>query len=268
VIPLRDEIQPSRAPVVTWALIAICVLVFLLQQSQGDDLEEGITAEFAMVPARVLGDEAVVLEMPVPDRYGRLRMERIDLPPAAVPEWLTLLTCIFLHGSWLHLIGNLWILYIFGDNVEDRFGRVLYLFFYLGSGVVASATHLLSSPGSPVPTVGASGAIAGVMGAYLLLYPHARVLALIPLGFIMQLMVVPASVFLGLWFLLQLLQGSLAGGGEAGGVAWWAHIGGFVVGVVVALVLRGLGRLRPPPERRVLVSHRMHWPSHRPRPPF
>ena len=248
-IPLRDDNPTTTRPVVTLAIIAACTAVFLLQGA-GQELLDDVTARFAMVPARVLGDADVVLPI---DRGRALR-----LPPAAVPEWLTLLTCTFLHGSWLHLIGNVWILWIFGDNVEERFGRVRYLIFYLASGVIASATHLLTQPQSPVPTVGASGAIAGVMGAYLLLYPHAKVLTLIPLGFILQMAVLPASLFLGLWFLLQVLQGVVTLGQDAvGGVAWWAHIGGFVAGMLVALVLRNRHRLSPAPRIVHLSTRRL-----------
>jgi membrane associated rhomboid family serine protease len=253
VIPLRDDNPTTRPPFVTWAVIAACTGIFLLQGA-GRELLDDVTAGFSMVPARVLGDGPVTL--PVATHGGREVVLR--LPDAAVPEWLTLLTCTFLHGSWLHLIGNMWILWIFGDNVEERFGHVRYLIFYVGSGVVASATHLLTQPDSPVPTVGASGAIAGVMGAYLLLYPHAKVLTLIPLGFILQMAVLPASLFLGLWFALQVVQGLVTLGVDAvGGVAWWAHIGGFVAGVLVAVVLRHRHRLAPAPRPVHLSTRRL-----------
>ena len=242
-IPLRDDNPTTRTPVVTLAVIAACSAMFLWQGAGSSALDE-VTARLAMVPARVSGEEDVVLRL----SHGVSRNIAVELPPAWVPEWLTMLTCTFLHGSWLHLLGNLWILWIFGDNVEERFGRLRYLALYLGCGVLASVTHYFSEPHSPVPTVGASGAIAGVMGAYLLLYPHARVLTLIPLGILLHTAVVPAWVFLGLWFALQLLQGLVTLGGEAvGGVAWWAHIGGFVAGIVFAAVLRRQDRLRPAP---------------------
>ncbi len=247
-IPLHDDNPTTKAPVVTWALIAICTVVFVMQGSGREQLD-ALTAHFAMVPARVSGALDVVL----PLGYGR----GIRLPAAAVPEYATLLTCTFLHGSWLHLIGNMWILYVFGDNVEERFGRVRYLLFYLGAGVLASATHLWSQPESPMPTVGASGAIAGVMGAYLLLYPKARVLTLVPLGFLLQTFVLPAWVFLGFWFVMQLFEGLLLLGRDAvGGVAWWAHVGGFVGGVGIAAVLQRGQWLRPRPQRIALTSRR------------
>ncbi len=254
-IPLRDDNPTTTTPVVTLLLIGVCVAVFLQQQQAADGgFLDPVTERFSMVPARVLGDEPAVLKLPV----GALRTARVELSPAAVPEWLTLLTCTFLHGSWLHLLGNVWILWIFGDNVEERFGRIRYLLFYLVSGVLASATHLLTQPDSAVPTVGASGAIAGVMGAYLLLYPRARVLTLIPLGFLLQTAVLPAFVFLGLWFALQVVQGVLSLGMRgAGGVAWWAHIGGFLVGALIALALRAADRLRPQPQQLALRGRRI-----------
>jgi membrane associated rhomboid family serine protease len=260
-IPLRDDTPNSRVPIVTWLLIAACVLVFVAQQQQGEGELHGLVSDYAMVPARVLGDGgSVAFDVELPDRHGGLRREHVELGPAAVPEWLTLLTCMFLHGSWLHLIGNVWVLFIFGDNVEDRLGRIRYLLFYLLSGAAASAAHLFSAPESPVPTVGASGAIAGVMGGYLLLYPHARVLALLPIGFFLYMTVLPAAVFLLLWFGLQVLQGMIASDQDGmGGVAWWAHIGGFAVGLVAMALLRLLGALRPAPALARLQAHRLRW---------
>ncbi len=159
-----------------------------------------------------------------------------------MPPLLTILTCIFLHGGWMHFLGNMWFLYIFGDNVEDRFGHGGFLAFYLGCGVAASVAHLLTNPTSGVPTVGASGAIAGVMGAYFFLYPRAVVLTLIPIFVFLHLIVVPAWVFLGVWFLIQLFKGTVSVGA---GVAWWAHIGGFAVGFLVSWALHVAGALRP-----------------------
>ena len=246
-IPLRDDNPTTTRPVVTIALIALCVIAFLFQGAARETLDD-VTAHLSMVPARVSGEEDVILRVP----YSRGRAARIELPDAWVPEWLTMLTCIFLHGGWLLLLGNVWILWIFGDNVEERFGRMRYLLLYLGTGGLASLTHFLSEPHSTLPTVGASGAIAGVMGAYLLLYPQARVLTLIPLGFLMHLTVVPAWVFLGIWFALQVVQGLFTLGVDGmGGVAWWAHIGGFVAGIAFAALLRRRDRLQPPP--RVLA---------------
>jgi membrane associated rhomboid family serine protease len=208
---------------------------------------------FGMVPGRVHDPAS-------PEWQTAHRLARgVVLPAvgaAAVPDWLTLLTCTFLHGGLLHFAGNMLFLWIFGDNVEDRFGRLRFLLFYLACGIAASAAHLLASPTSPVPTVGASGAIAGVMGAYLLLYPRARVQMLVVWGFFLDFVVLPAPFFLGYWFLLQLFGGAIdrvAGGG----VAWWAHIGGFVAGALVALVLRAVGALRPEPPHVALVRRRV-----------
>jgi membrane associated rhomboid family serine protease len=244
-IPLRDDVPASRPPVVTWALVATCAVVFVLQLA---DRDGSLVERFGMVPARVSNPEATVL---LPGPRGRAA----EVLPAAVPDWLTLLTCTFLHGGWMHFLGNMLFLWIFGDNVEDRFGRVKFLLFYLGCGVAASWAHLLTSRDSPIPTIGASGAIAGVMGAYLFLYPKARVQMMVIWGFFMDMMVIPAPFFLGYWFVLQLVQGSVDRG-AGGGTAWWAHIGGFVVGAAVAGLLRLAERLRPEPEHVVFTRQR------------
>ncbi|TWT87841.1 rhomboid family intramembrane serine protease [Neorhodopirellula pilleata] len=166
---------------------------------------------------------------------------RQELGPSAVPPWMTLVTCMFLHGGWMHFLGNMWFLYIFGDNVEDRLGHFGYVLLYLGTGVMAGLAHYISQTDSPVPTLGASGAIAGVMGAYAFLYPHARVLAVLPLFVIFTTFVVPAPVFLGLWFAIQVFSGiGSLGAGVGGGVAWWAHAGGFAAGIIAAVII---GRL-------------------------
>lgn len=249
-IPLRDDVPSARTPVVTRALVSACGLVFLLQL--GDPHGELVDA-FGMVPGRVHDPDAPTWDLPRRLASGR------ELPPvgaAAVPDWLTLLTCTFLHGGLLHFAGNMLFLWIFGDNVEDRFGRLRFLAFYLACGVAASAAHLLAAPDSPTPTIGASGAVAGVMGAYLLLYPHARVQMLVVLGPFLDFLVLPAPFFLGYWFLLQVV-GSLFDRGVGGGVAWWAHVGGFAVGAAVAAALRAADRLRPEPPRVTLAARRM-----------
>lgn len=178
-IPLKDNIRTRRPPFVNYGLIAITTIVFLIQVSRP---EEPLVEQLGMIPARVLDPDASISipEIRVHPFFGAREFQR----PAAesmVPAWLTLLTCVFLHGGWLHFLGNMWFLHIFGDNVEDRFGHVGFFIFYLAAGVAASATHLLTNSGSEVPTIGASGAIAGVMGAYLVLFPHALVLTLIDL---------------------------------------------------------------------------------------
>jgi hypothetical protein len=243
-IPLKDNIRAVRRPVVNYALIGFTALVFLLQFG-GEDSQ--LVERYGMIPKRVFHPDERV---PIAVAVDRFRDRVVYRPAEETPftPWLTLLTCIFLHGGWLHFLGNMWILWIFGDNVEDRLGKVGYLAFYVACGVAASATHLLTNAGSTIPTIGASGAIAGVMGAYFVLFPHSRVLTLVPIFFYVEIMVLPAPIFLGLWFVLQFVQGiGSIGAVQTGGVAWWAHIGGFVVGVVVAFVLRSRGTLSKRP---------------------
>jgi hypothetical protein len=253
-IPLRDNVYSRTVPIVNLLMIGICILVFLRQladppedlgRRQPEAARASTVDRYAMVPIRVrFPEREIVREIPVTVN-GRFGPERVVLerpvPHPSVHPWLTTLTCIFLHGGLLHLAGNLWTLWIFGDNVEDRFGHVGYLLFYLGCGVLASVTHLLTNSGSAVPTIGASGAIAGVMGAYFVLYPRAMVEAIVPLGVLWTRVDVPAWVFLGLWGLMQVFNGVVTAGGQGGGVAWWAHIGGFVAGLVLAGLLGGRG---------------------------
>jgi len=215
--PIRDEIPSRRAPVVTWAIIVACVLVYGYQAFLPEEGQRRLLYLFGVVPAR-LSDPAWAA--------------RVGFPPGGAVSFLT---SMFLHGGLFHLVTNMWSLWIFGDNVEDRMGRVRYGFFYLGCGLLAGLAHWIFNPLSTSPTIGASGAIAGVLGAYMRWYPRARVLTLIPI-FIYPLFVnLPAIVFLGIWFVLQLFSGALSlGSSQAGGVAWWAHIGGFVAGFLLA----------------------------------
>ncbi|HOW18126.1 MAG TPA: rhomboid family intramembrane serine protease [Phycisphaerae bacterium] len=253
-IPIRDSIPSRSAPVVNYGIIAVNIAVFLVQLSAGPQAANLID-RYAMIPARVTRPDAPVF---IPEvHYYRTpfgiirRVARQPILSPPFPAYLTLLTCIVLHGSWLHLLGNCWFLYIFGDNVEDRLGHLLYLLFYVFSGMGASLIYWAVDPFSTVPVIGASGAIAGVLGAYFLLYPHAHVLTLIPVFIFPWILVLPAYVFLGVWFLFQFLQGSSAlTTGQTGGVAWWAHIGGFLVGGGGLLVLKYTGLLRPPPTWR------------------
>jgi membrane associated rhomboid family serine protease len=225
VIPLRDDIPTSRPPVVTVTLIVICVAVFLWQTSLPPPGQEAAVLGYGMIPAVLLGEATLAPEL-------------VRVPPAA-----TLVTSMFLHGGWGHLLGNMLYLWIFANNIEDRLGHVRFALFYLAVGLAAAAAQILPDPASPVPMIGASGAISGVLGAYMLLFPHARVLVLIPLGF-MFLHRIRAVWLLGIWFAMQILSASF-GSATAGGVAWWAHIGGFIAGFVLALPLR-----RPPRHRR------------------
>jgi len=219
-IPLRDTIPSRHTPWVMRGLVLLNLAAFVLELRQGAALEAFIQ-RFGVVPAQwhvaTLSD---VLDWP-----GLL---------------LTLFTSQFLHGGVLHLGGNMLYLWIFADNVEDRLGHGRFLLLYLGSGVAAAVSQLLITPASSLPMVGASGAIAGVLGAYLLLFPAARIVTLVPLGFFWDTIEIPAFLFLGLWFLLQWLNGITTIGqvADVGGVAFWAHIGGFVGGMIGAVVLR------------------------------
>jgi len=216
-IPIRDENPTRSVPFVNYALIAINVLVFLWQVSLGPDNEAAFYG-LALIP----------LEVTTAFDLGDVR---------------SIFTSMFMHAGLMHLLGNLLYLWIFGDNVEDVLGHFRYLLFYLVGGMAASLTHVFLYPASTIPTVGASGAIAATLGAYLLLFPNRRVVTIIPFGFFLQVARVPALIVLGFWFLLQLLEGTLAlGMAQLGGVAFWAHIGGFVFGMLFGPVLRSRKR--------------------------
>ena len=210
-IPIRDTTPSKNVPMVNNLLIALNVLVFIVQLMQGSELNRFIFT-YGLVPARY-----------TVDRLG----EHFSLFQQ-VFAWLSFM---FLHGGFLHILGNMWSLYIFGDNVEDHLGPLRYLFFYLLCGVASGLSHLVLNAQSTAPTIGASGAIAGVMGAYFLLHPRSKILTLIPIIFIPWFVEIPAFFFLGIWFLFQFLNAA-ASGGTAGGIAWWAHIGGFLFGML------------------------------------
>jgi membrane associated rhomboid family serine protease len=256
-IPLRDNIPSRTTPVVNYAMIGLCVLTFLAQLRE-ENTRGSLIERYGMIPKRVLHPTQTIEVDDVAYRRVRtpvgimVQEERATrtLAESSVPPWLTLLTCLFLHGGWTHFLGNLWFLHIFGDNVEDRFGHWGYLLFYLGCGFLASVAHLVTNLTSSVPTIGASGAIAGVMGAYFLLYPRAKVLTLVPIFVFLHMLVLPAPLFLGVWFAIQFFQGTAAITTlQSGGVAWWAHIGGFVAGLFFAWQLQQHHKLRPPVER-------------------
>jgi membrane associated rhomboid family serine protease len=206
--PLRDVIPSRTPPVVTVIIIVLNVLAFLYQQSFDQEGLDIFLRTWGFVPM--------------------------------VFSWPTILTSMFLHGGLWHLVGNMWSLWIFGDNVEDRLGHLRYLGFYLLCGIIAAVAHAFSEPGSMVPTIGASGAIAGIMGAYFVLYPRSRVLTLIFLFFYVQVVEIPAVVFLGFWFVMQLVSGvgalASATGQAAGGIAFWAHVAGFAAGAALVRV--------------------------------
>jgi membrane associated rhomboid family serine protease len=233
VIPLRDANPTRRPPVVTIGLVVTCVLVFVYelwtQSTGGDAALDKLFDTWGLVPATFSQEVKA-------GGAGAL------LGDGSVP----VLTSMFLHGGWIHLIGNMLYLWIFGNNIEDRFGRIGFLLFYLFGGVMAAVTQVWIDPTSTVPIIGASGAIAAVLGAYLVLYPRARVLSLVYLGFFYQLLQVPALIVLGMWFVLQLIDGlaSLGVPASNSGVALFEHIGGFVTGVGIAAILRALGAVR------------------------
>lgn len=235
--PLKDTIHARTFPVVNTMLIAANVIVFLLEVGMGPNVEK-LLFRLGVIPAEVL-------------RIG------------GYYEYATLVTSMFLHAGWMHLFSNMLALYIFGDNVEDRMGPVKYLLFYLGCGVAAALVHVYFNQQSVIPTVGASGAIAGVLGAYLILYPRARVITLIPIFFLPYIVEIPALLYLGIWFLSQLLNGTAAIATDTfqqeGGVAWWAHAGGFIVGAVLVLLLANPIVRRPRPYQRVFADEYYPW---------
>lgn len=216
-IPLRDVNQARTRPIVTILIVLVNVLVFAYELTLGGHLEH-FFREFGVVPVDIRGGL-------VEGRIGIIQ---------------PVLTSMFLHGGWLHLIGNMLFLWVFGDNVEDRIGHVRYLLFYLTGGIVAGVAHIALNANSVVPTIGASGAVAAVLGAYSFLFPGARVLTLVPLGFFLQTVELPSRLFFGIWFAIQFLSGAsmfvVSRSDSAGGVAWWAHVGGFVFGLAVAAV--------------------------------
>lgn len=243
-LPLWDNIPSERTPFVNYAIIGVCILAFLAQLAApaGDDQ---IVREYGMIPIRVThpGEKEVVVEFQ--SSRDSIRREIVDLRTPISPV-LTLITCMFLHAGLMHIVGNLWVLWIFGDNVEDRFGPLGYAVMYVVSGIAAGLMHIVTGPNSFIPTIGASGAIAGVMGAYLLLYPKAMVMTLIPFGVFSRLIAIPAPYFLVFWFLLQIFSGATSSSG-GGGVAWWAHVGGFAAGFGATAALKQFGWLNPPP---------------------
>lgn len=218
-IPIRDLSPPTRAPYITYGLIAANVVVFVLGVSLDAEVQRAVILHFGFIPA--LFSTGAVL---VPEIEG-----------GASDHLLTPFTSMFLHGDFAHLVGNMWFLHVFGDNVEDALGRVRFTMFYFAAGLFAAVAQLVVDPGSTLPMIGASGAVAGVLGAYLVLHPRARVIVLVPI-FLVEW---PAYLIVGEWFVIQVLAGLLALTRDtpSGGVAWFAHIGGFFVGLVSARAL-------------------------------
>ncbi|SRR5579875_460650 len=230
-IPLKDDAPRISTPFINYTLLALNTAAFLFEVSLNPAARQGLVFAFGMVPARF----TVVLF-----NHGYVPWNLISglgtryVPAAAA--FVPIFTSMFLHASWLHLIFNMWALWIFGDNVEDYLGHMLYLVLYLTSGVAAALLHTLFNIGSTIPSVGASGAIAGVMGAYFVLYPRARVLTLVPFFFVF-FMWLPAWIVLGYWFVAQFLSGAATSiavrGGSTSGIAFWAHVGGFIAGILL-----------------------------------
>ena len=207
-IPLYDTVRSRNFPLINLVLIVSNILVFFYEQHLTSAQLERFIFTWALVPAHLISN-----------------------PSAA---WITIFTAMFLHGSWIHLLGNMWFLYIFGDNIEARLGGIRYLIFYLLSGVAAALLQTYVQPASQVPTIGASGAIAGVLGAYLVSFPRSRVASLVPILFIFTIVEIPAVIFLAIWFIIQIYSGLFVmQGANAANIAWWAHIGGFVFGAVM-----------------------------------
>jgi membrane associated rhomboid family serine protease len=227
VVPIRDDIPSRSVAYITYILIVLNVAVFIYELSLGEGLDRFFQV-WALVPAKLTKN---------------LVGQPTGLP---FPAWVTLFTSQFLHGGFLHLGGNMLFLWVFGNNVEDALGKVKYLLFYLSCGALAALAQWMFSADSMVPTVGASGAIAGVLGGYIIKYPHARVLTLVPLGFIIAPFRIPAIFFLGFWFLQQAFYGvaSLGVSTQTGGIAYWAHAGGFVAGAALGALLGLFSRKR------------------------
>jgi membrane associated rhomboid family serine protease len=230
VLPIRDDNPHFLTPVVTRGLIAANVLVWIFVQGMGS--EAGIVrsiCSLGLIPAELLQMVPAGTPVPLGEGYSCVIGE---------PAWYTPLTSMFLQGGWLHILGNMWFLWIFGNNIEDSMGHLRFLIFYILSGLAAAFFQIAANPDSALPMVGASGAIAGVMGAYLVLYPRVRVHVMVMLGFFVTTVAVPAVFMLGYWFLLQVISGFVGQGNQRGGVAFWAHVGGFVFGALAIAFFR------------------------------
>ena len=237
--PIRDENPQLMVPYVTYALIAINVISWVVLQGLGNDPALGRSiCQFGLIPADVFGN----IDLSHTN-------QRLVCPVGEQGRWVTVLTSMFMHGGWMHIIGNMWFLWIFGDNVEDAMGRARFVVFYLLCGLAAAGAQMLANPSSLVPMVGASGAIGGVMGAYVILYPRVHVHLFVFLGFYATTFAVPAMLMLGYWMVVQLLGGFSSIGATGGGVAFWAHIGGFLAGAALVLLFKN---------NRLLDAHPYH----------
>lgn len=221
-IPIRDAIRSKTIPVVNYLIIGINIIIFFWQLSLGPYLRDALFL-YGIVPIRYSDPE-------ISAQFSKFQ------------QLLPFISSMFLHGGFLHILGNMWFLYIFGDNIEDRLGHFRYLIFYLLCGIAAGLVHLYTNWESKIPTIGASGAISGIMGAYLILYPQSRILTLIPIFLFFQFVEIPAFVFLGYWLLIQLFSASFTPK-NIGGIAWWAHIGGFLAGLIFVKIFDIIPRL-------------------------
>lgn len=245
--PYRDENETQRTPYVTVAIIALNLIAWLFFQGAGQSrpLAESV-CNLGLIAGELTG------AVPPGTRFEMDRNLDCLTDPGRQP--LHLLTSMFLHGSWMHVLGNMWFFWIFGNNIEDSMGHVRFIVFYLIGGFAAALLQVFMNPASVIPMVGASGAISGIMGAYIVLYPHVRVFAFLPLGFFSTTVALPAWAMLGYWMLLQFIGGLASFGREGGGVAFWAHVGGFVAGVVLIKLFA---------RRDYIEAHRAHWrPRH------
>jgi membrane associated rhomboid family serine protease len=224
--PYRDENETQRLAIVTGTIIALNVLSWLFIQGAGSEVPLARSVcDLGLIPGELTGSVPPGTRFPM----GAGLFCATD-PGRQVSH---VFTHLFLHGSWLHLLGNMWFLWLFGNNIEDSMGRLRFIVFYLLCGLAAAAAQVVTSPDSAFPMIGASGAIGGVMGAYLVLYPKVRVFTLVPLGFFITSMALPAWVMLGYWFVIQFFSGLVSIGGDMGGVAFWAHVGGFAAGIAL-----------------------------------
>jgi len=240
--PYRDENETQRVAIVTGTIILLNVAAWIFIQGAGSTLAlASSVCDFGLIPGEL------TLSLPPGTRFPMGENLACATDPGRQVSHLV--TSMFLHGSWMHLLGNMWFLWIFGNNIEDSMGRPRFIAFYVLCGLAAAVAQVLATPGSPIPMVGASGAISGVMGGYLILFPRVRVYAMVPLGFFLTSVALPAWVMLGYWFLIQFVSGLLTASSETGGVAFWAHIGGFVAGVAL---------IKPFVREDYLRAHRSH----------
>lgn len=239
-LPIGDDNQDRRTtPFVVYILILINAVVFLVfQQATGTEAGAEFTYAYSAVPYEITHNEDLVVARRTPDGVV------IPQFPGPSPIWLTILTSMFMHGGWMHILGNMLYLWIFGDNIEDNFGHAKFLIFYLVCGIVASFSHILVDANSVIPSLGASGAIAGVLGAYLIMFPKNRVRTLLPLGFLWTTIELPAVVVLGFWIVIQIFSQYTATVQSGGGVAYMAHIGGFAAGLLLCLLFRTSNNMR------------------------